>query len=514
MKKELSAFIAKPGGDVFLHHAFAGGESTTRQIFDAKEMITGTGVQYVRLVNEPFKLKLTFAGLHDSAGAELDVIIECEYVIKNVRYFLYGFALERLKVAVTVEVDELETVLSAQCRIPVVDEIAKNSYDYYTKEHGLSTSWWRQYLQPQLKFHGAVLNSIDAVEYSSAAVERAEALKAREKELALEARERQQLKEAELQLQAELQQYEAARTNLENSKQLNDLQRQFQLEELKRQKQLKELEYVGALEEHRLNICKMRAGAVADIIKSARPGNGGKPASIARAEKDLEELGRSLQASLLAAAKGDPAKLADNLTRIGSGATGIAAETLELLDDTAGLHYKARIFKDKADAEPRPITMRKSELHAHDIGSYKVAAMPVGSPLQFEFTANRAGYATILNFGTSGRIWLHSPNAYVSSEQAEVSSDATYQVPGCDLLPEAALSSNRLGYIEAGPAGWEELIVIISEQPLIDESVLDGVEPRNPFVELTGDAFDAIAEKLNNLQPDAWSVGILSFLVE
>ena len=109
---------------------------------------------------------------------------------------------------------------------------------------------------------------------------------------------------------------------------------------------------------------------------------------------------------------------------------------------------------------------------------------------------------------------MQSPNSYIPPDQACVVNNESYLIPGSSLLSHEDLSRNGLCYIEGGPAGWEELVVIISDQPLVNKRLLFRSTPKMPFVKLSGQDYESFIDQLDSLSEQSWSVGVLSFLVE
>lgn len=128
--------------------------------------------------------------------------------------------------------------------------------------------------------------------------------------------------------------------------------------------------------------------------------------------------------------------------------------------------------------------------------------------------ANQSGYASILNIGTIGKVWLHSPNAYIELEASKIESDQRYTIPGPELLPQDQLSQQNLGYIEVGPSGWEELIVVVTEEPLMTAQDVFPSTTSSPFVELFSQRIDELIDQLAELDEESRTCGVLSFLVE
>ena len=354
----------------------------------------------------------------DSCGTSIDLSIEATAEISDVRLFLHDFALERLKTANTFDTSEVEMIYASKSKELVSDEICKETYDFFARQNGFPARTWEHTLSRYSQFTWMSLLTVNFVRYESAEAERAEEIKKRERQQALEEQERQQVKDAELRLYEEKQQYEIAKKQIENNAVIDEVQREFQLEELERQRQVKQLEFEEIQTQHQIRIARMRAEAEVDIAQikhdtaqaelimlqaeEAQKSYQETLNAISQAQQELRDLGNVLKSSLEEAAKAGVDNLRENSQRISSNVAGLSASTMELVNDTAGVQYFARILKEKAGMDSSPILMRKLEMRTRDIATRKVDAIKVNDSLMFEFIANRDGYATILNIGTSG----------------------------------------------------------------------------------------------------------------
>jgi hypothetical protein len=164
----------------------------------------------------------------------------------------------------------------------------------------------------------------------------------------------------------------------------------------------------------------------------------------------------------------------------------------------------------KGDAQVYSLAIRDG-VAGVEADTVRVLALPVNTPVQFEFTTGKAGYVTLINPGTSGRFWLHVPNGFAPAPR--VAAGQICRIPGPELLPADALSRAGLDYREKGPSGWEYLAVIISDQPLLDPSIVNRSQPQAPIVLLGHGEIQAIETRLRSLPSEAWTAGVLSFRV-
>lgn len=167
--------------------------------------------------------------------------------------------------------------------------------------------------------------------------------------------------------------------------------------------------------------------------------------------------------------------------------------------------------------EIRKSNLRKRNIVAKDIFAGPIREMivetlPIRERVDFEFLSPRSGYVTIINPGTSGAFFLHAPNGYRTSPYIEAGK--LYHVPGPEILPEEELRRNGLAYYEGGPPGWEYLVVIVSDEPLVQEKLLVRSAPRRPIIELSQDEMQEIVDCLDGLEREKWAAGMAQFRVE
>jgi hypothetical protein len=132
--------------------------------------------------------------------------------------------------------------------------------------------------------------------------------------------------------------------------------------------------------------------------------------------------------------------------------------------------------------------------------------------VDFEFTSPRSGYVTVINPGTSGKFWLHVPNAFCPTPRIE--EGRTYEVPGPELLPEDKLKAAGLDYYENGPAGWEYIVVIVSDEPLMETAVAGRSRDKAPVIELSPAELQGALDLLERMGRDHWAAGVAKFRVE
>ena len=161
-----------------------------------------------------------------------------------------------------------------------------------------------------------------------------------------------------------------------------------------------------------------------------------------------------------------------------------------------------------ARGQQKGILMRRLENKvALVVGVAKVKALKIGTSLAFSFESARPGYVTMLNLGTSGRVWVHVPSALRSPRDARVEAGRRYTVPGPELFPWPH------DYREEGPGGWEHIVVVVSDQPIIPDDATKALSTDSPLLRLDHAELARIVGQMES-SPDSWSAGVLSFLVE
>ena len=155
------------------------------------------------------------------------------------------------------------------------------------------------------------------------------------------------------------------------------------------------------------------------------------------------------------------------------------------------------------------LEMEKQNFGTRDIGVRRVQVntLNIGESLSFTIQSDRSGYATILNFGTSGKVWLLAPGCCAGDTR--VAARTLYKVPGSGLF------APEWEFTEEGPTGREHLVAIVTDRPLAAvERAAARSTHNSPLVELCADERKELYEEVSRHKPGEWSVGVLSFLVE
>ncbi len=192
---------------------------------------------------------------------------------------------------------------------------------------------------------------------------------------------------------------------------------------------------------------------------------------------------------------------------------GVRAEDLEY----AGLDNQRQLFfdilKKQQDADERVRIYMSRLVRSRDAAcAGEEKRLSIGSELHFEISSELCGYLTILNLGTSGRLWLNVPNSYIT--EAVITDGQTLAMPGKGTLPWSGLDKAGLEYVEMGPGGWERMAAIVTPQPLIHTALLHRSSPGAPLVLIGKEDLAQIRKQLERFNQGEWSAAILRFLVK
>ncbi|MDO5308785.1 MAG: DUF4384 domain-containing protein [Planctomycetia bacterium] len=192
---------------------------------------------------------------------------------------------------------------------------------------------------------------------------------------------------------------------------------------------------------------------------------------------------------------------------------GVDAQTLAEEGATKSKEFVSATLAQRAQSKTLPtITTRFASLVPRDIcPGLKENTVRVGKPISFDFVSPVAGYLTIVNLGTSGRYFLHSPNYFIEPGNAKVPAQTNCEIPGKLLSPNGQISQED--YNELGPVGFEEVYVIVTPQPLVSAQELQELSYDSPCAELSLERMLQMIEALGELPADKCAVGAVSFFV-
>ncbi|MGC9261359.1 MAG: DUF4384 domain-containing protein [Phycisphaerae bacterium] len=381
----------------------------------------------------------------------------------------------------------------------------------------LPPTWWDENLHRWLGPMGGSLAK-PSVRWQSASAEKAEKSRLETQEMERLARRAKKEAAARLKVERAEQAYRQDLADIQNDANISaqrrlqklqalDKQHQLQIQKLDEQAELFKAKH--ALEIARINQDRIAAEAAARAIQQAQsapalqrtqPPTGHPPA-----EKSVGPPS-DVPAEILDELRSNDAALAHVAAeRLVSPEFGIAPETLYQLGYPAEPQSFVQGLSNKATADGNPIAIEKSRLGTRDIGTARVNTLQIGESLRFQFRSRRPGFVTILNFGTSGNIWLHVPSPLCAANDARAEADKLYNIPGKPLFDFQA------DYSEGGPTGWEHIAVIISERPLFSGTA-PGVSRANPLRKLCDQDIKNLMEALS--ASEQWTAAVLTFLVE
>jgi len=494
---------------------------------ESEETKVGAGEVFVRVVVAPQPLGTSFAAVVAEGGHDWDLLLSGAWQVENTEAFLTSYALEVVSPGSSLGKQVVESWITNSVRHRVRDAVKGQSVEALREKDALPSAWWETQFNKWLGESGLAVKITDTG-WESASFERAQAEQRRLDDLQRieEQQERErQARVREVEAQAR---YEQEKQRVEQNVRISEQERQHQLQMLEYQYRKDHLAAETAIEEARR---QREAAALEHEVQMANLRNDLEGAQTAKerqeeADRQRQEVVEHLEATtkvieklsslpdlLQQLASRDQREAHQAAERLTSPEFGVKPEHLATLGYAVTPQGLVEHLHGKSTTEGEPVALRKAELRTRDIGTAKVKALPINTSLQFQVTTRRAGYVTLLNIGTSGAVYVHVPNAYVGSAEARVAAGRTYSVPGAELLPPQRLAQCGLEYVEVGPAGWEHVAVLVSNEPLVGPDLLASVSSTSPFHKLTGEELGVFCARLAGLDPAAWSAGILSFLV-
>jgi hypothetical protein len=215
------------------------------------------------------------------------------------------------------------------------------------------------------------------------------------------------------------------------------------------------------------------------------------------------------------------AQLAERIADLNSSDPRLAYQAREFLTQLFGVKpqmlqsagYDARVqsalqqLLARQQRDGNPVRLEKPEIITRDMGLRQDNVLKIGSTLSFTLHSARPGYVTLINFGTSGRLWLLCPGSLCPAEHTHIEANRPYPIPGPILFPV------KQELFEKGPGGWEHLVAVISDRPLIGPGLAVPTPLAKPLNELSAEAMGRLMAELDGM-PGAWTAGVLSFEVE
>ena len=523
----------KPGMQLYMSSQQPDGRRELRRIMDGESPDTSVspgGIRFYHVGTDHYRFSPTFSRVvTDKQGHEWDCRIAGKLSVADSRRVLTSFAVSIVGPNSPVTPGIAESWIANRIAANVRDTVHDYSIADLRDRQALPPFWWEKQLAGWLEEFGVTIQ-VDEVSWSSAQAEVAEAEAARQRDLERVATAQQREQEADLREAAAGAEYEKQKKQIEADLSLSDLERSHRLQMLEKQHRRELIEAdtqvmnarreaEKAALEHEVILARLRQDA--DGVKLAGEREQQAKERHRAVVEELNELKTTLTTladlpgNLLEKLAGQDAQKANAAAeRLVSPEFGISASSLAGLGFQVDRQSLIEELRKRAAADGDKVSVRKAELRCRDIGTAKVKGLPINTSLQFEFSTERDGYVTLLNIGTSGSVYIHVPNPYVLPEQAIVKGGHAYGIPGPELLPWERLRRLGLDYVEVGPPGWEHIAVVVSDRPIINIRILERADAEAPFVKLTNEELSDLGNILINKPVDAWSAGVLSFLVE
>ena len=462
-----------------------------------------------RVKTKPFRATLNFVDLEDFNNEVFGIRLSGTWRISNPLSFFRKFCKPKLQCFSHFETTSLETELADQLRLPLVHEILdeENVYEELAgQEQALPREWFETFVRKQVADHfdWLELDELQPPEFFSDTGD-----------MRLELEQRTRLKQIETKAKKLQIGQESKIKDLEHSAELSELERVRRINETKREGELAELKFEKEKAELLANIERTRTGEVAanEVLRSFRDSNDRLVRKIEALEEAIQDDARVKASSENFKESGINLNSVENFEHLNFATENISTASLEISGQVSPAVLLGQSFREKFNQNPDSVLVKKIDVLTRDIGTKRVDTIRIGDSLTFEFLSKRSGFVSILNIGTSGRVGLHCPNAFVSSDKARIENSKRIQIPGEGLVPRNQLASFGLDYSEYGPAGWEELAVLVSDEPLFNDNDTFSCHPGEPFPYISNDRTLQLLDQLVNLPSESWDVGTLSFLV-
>ncbi len=523
----------KPGMHLYMSSQQPDGSCRLRRIMDGAPPDTSVsldGARFYHVGTGKYHFSPVFSMVvTDKQGHKWDCRLAGKLSVADSRQFLTSFAVNIASQNAPLTPSLAESWLANHISPNVHDAVQEYSIADLKDRQALPASWWEKRLNEWLDAYGITVQ-VGTIAWSSAQAEAAEAEAARQRDVervAAARRRELEAKKREMEVRSE---YKKQKSKIESDLELSEHERPHQLQLLEKRHRKELIEAEAQVEaarreaekaamEHEVVLARLRRDA--ETVKQVKDRNRLAEDRYQEIVKGYGELKSTLERiadlpeNLLAQLGALDAQRANAAAeRLVSPEFGISAYKLAGLGFQVDRQSLVEGLRNRAATDPNGVTIRKSELRCRNIGTAKVKGLPINTSLQFEFRTERNGYVTLLNIGTSGSVYIHVPNPYISLEQAKVRKGHAYRVPGPELLPWERLGQLGLDYVEIGPPGWEHIAVLVSDEPLIAVFIMARADVESPFVKLTGRELSDLGDTLANMPIATWAADILSFLVE
>ena len=448
----------------------------------------------VRKGKEP--LSLAFAGILTDANDHVwDLDIRGTWWVADSRRLLTARVAAVVSPEVAFTREMAQTWITSVVRSHALDAVKAHTIDELRDRDALPATWWSKHMAEWLDATGISVE-VHECEWTSADAARAEAERRRLEEFTRVEAEQEREREALLRREELEAKHAEHRLRIEHDQRLSAAERDAQLQHAEHRHRAGLLRIEAESEEIRQR--KERA-ALEHELAVAQTTDNLKTLKEAEAQRAKLEERHAEMARLLAETKaalerlgGVPEllqKLVDRDERQAHQATerilspefaslGLNADMLAVLGYRVPVQSAWQVFSNRVRQQEGAVKIEKAELRTRDIGVAKVKALKIGTSLAFSFESARPGYVTMLNLGTSGRVWVHVPSALRGPQDALVEAGRRYTVPGPELFPWPH------DYREEGPGGWEHIVVVVSERPLLTTDAVGKASYDAPLIEL------------------------------
>jgi hypothetical protein len=488
-----------------------------------KCLVRNQGVKVLVLRKVPAHFALSFPGIvKDGEGNGWDLLLDGSCSVRDIRDFLARYGVDAVTPETPVSKTLLESWLAGTVRTQVKDALVGSAIGDLRDKDSLPARWWETQFNKWLSPAGLSMRVVSA-RWASADAARAEEERLREREMQRMAQEWERQRQAESREARAEADYEKEKARIETDRELTESDRTHQREvlELRHRKEVLAAEAeienarraseLAALE-HEVALARLRkdlgsASKAETRLAEAHSQHDALSAALAKATAVLDQLSRIGEPLLQQLVNTDTKRAHQAAERLVSPEFGISASALAAMGFGVANQALVQTLTGKQTADGQAVLLSKADLATRDIGTAKVKALPIGRSLQFKLVSQRAGYVTLLNLGTSGAVFLHVPNAMIGKQNVRVMEGRPYFVPGEELFPWA------WDYREEGPAGWEHIVGIVSDAPVIAADILARSSAESPIVRLTPEEVGLLFAKLEDMPAEKWSSGVLSFLV-
>lgn len=487
-------------------------------------------VNIIEIYNELMPFKLTFAEvITGEEDCRWDVIFSGEIIIEDEEKYLKAYGLSYLVSQTALSAEIIQSWVNKQVEHKVRDYIDDYTLKELKEEDVLPLEWWEEKLKEWLEDCGLKVR-LDDIKWESSEFENLQEEKARTEALEKLKENQKKQYEAEIdQLKNEVE-YEKKKEEIKKDKQLSEMEKETRLEVLEKKHKKKRIKARKEAEKARYEAEKEKLKHEKELAELRN--------ELEKAEENKEKMEESedkFQQTLnqLNEMNDTLEKIADNpeklLAKLGSGDSQEVYKASEKLKspefdltpeeiENLGFEDPRQFFidriEDKIASDGDLVNLKKKELNTRDVMTQQVKVLEINTSLQFEINSQKSGFVTFINIGTSGAISLHIPNAYVSPKEAKIEENSNVSIPGSHLLPENELRKAGLRYVEAGPEGWEHLVIIVSDTPIISSKKLNSTFKGRPFIQIKQSELIDTYQNLTRLGKDNWTAGHLYFKVE